>query len=74
MKPLLIVNTFNVLQILSGTFTIIFYAVSVIEQAKGGEHQDVDEVEHEELNAAVLTALVRTIVTAIACGLLLWVS
>jgi len=64
---MIIVNIFNVVQILSGTYTIIFYAVSVLEQAEGGAASDKEA----ELGAAVLTALVRTIGTAIACCLLL---
>ena len=67
LKPLIVVNIFNIVQILSGTYTIIFYAVSVLEQAEGGADTDKEV----ELGAAVLTALVRTIVTACACCLLL---
>lgn len=70
LKPLIVVNIFNVVQILSGTYTIIFYAVSVLEQAEGGADTDKEV----ELGAAVLTALVRTIVTACACCLLLKVK
>ncbi|KAF4519957.1 hypothetical protein B566_EDAN005456 [Ephemera danica] len=74
-KPLLVVNTFNVLQILSGTYTIIFYAVNVIEQAENSEQDPGNPEERtKEFGAAVLTALVRTLVTALACGLLLLVG
>ncbi|XP_059480638.1 facilitated trehalose transporter Tret1-2 homolog [Neocloeon triangulifer] len=70
LKPLIVVNVFNVVQILSGTYTIIFYAVDVLQQAEGGD--ETDQV--AELETAVLTALVRTVITAFACLLLLKVG
>ena len=35
-KPLTIINIFNVLQLISGTFVIVFYAVNLIEDIGKG--------------------------------------
>ncbi|XP_068081986.1 facilitated trehalose transporter Tret1-2 homolog [Anabrus simplex] len=67
-KPFLIVNVFNMLQIFSGTFLVIFYAVDVISETETkGEGMD-------KFVAAVLTAVVRLIFTAVACCLLMWIG
>lgn len=66
LRALLVVNVFNFFQIMAGTFTIIFYAVNVMQQASGGQVTDTQ--------IAILTALTRVILTAIACVLLLHVS
>lgn len=31
LKPLTIINIFNILQLISGTFVIVFYAVNLVE-------------------------------------------
>nr|CAI5829237.1 unnamed protein product [Callosobruchus analis] len=63
LKPLLIVNCFNVAQILSGTYLIVFYAVDILRHVQGGER-----VNH--FLAAVLTACVRFLFSIMA-GVLL---
>lgn len=62
LKPLIIINTFHFLQILSGTFLIVFYAVDII--SKFG-------IDINTMEAAVITAFVRLICTIIFCFLLL---
>ncbi|XP_059484670.1 facilitated trehalose transporter Tret1-like [Neocloeon triangulifer] len=66
LRALLVVNVFNFFQVMGGTFTIIFYAVSVLRQASGGQVSDT--------NIAVVTALTRVLLTTIACFLLLKVG
>lgn len=63
MKPLLIINAFNMLQILSGTYLIVFYAVDILQNIKGTEHLD-------HFVIAVLTACVRFIFSIAASVLL----
>lgn len=53
-KPLIIINVFNILQILSGTYLIVFYAVDILQNIQGSE--DIDH-----FVVAVLTACVRFI-------------
>ncbi|KAK7871482.1 hypothetical protein R5R35_010204 [Gryllus longicercus] len=62
-KPFFIVVTLNIMQIFSGTYLVIFYAVDLLEKANAGM---------DEALAAVLTAAVRVVFTAVACGLLSW--
>ncbi|KAJ8967883.1 hypothetical protein NQ317_013785 [Molorchus minor] len=62
-KPFIIINVFNTMQILSGTYIIVFYAVDILSQVQGGENMD-------HFLAAVLTACVRFIFTIIASCLL----
>jgi nitrate/nitrite transporter NarK len=66
LRSLLIVNAFNFFLIMAGTFTIIFYAVNIMQQATGGHISDK--------HIAIVTALTRVILTGIACVLLLHVS
>ncbi|KAL5273628.1 hypothetical protein ACFFRR_000395 [Megaselia abdita] len=61
-KPLLIVNIFNVLQLFSGTFLVVFYANDIISEFGG----DVDANK-----ASVLTSVVRVACTTLFCFLLL---
>lgn len=35
LKPLLLINAFNMLQILSGSYVVIFYAVDIVKDAGG---------------------------------------
>lgn len=62
-KPLIIINIFNVLQILSGTYLIVFYAVDILKYVQGGETFD-------HFLIAVLTACVRFIFSVVASLLL----
>ncbi|XP_073956671.1 facilitated trehalose transporter Tret1-like [Choristoneura fumiferana] len=62
LKPLLLINLFNMLQILSGSYVVIFYAVGIFEESGGSLDPHV---------AANASALVRLCVTVIACILLL---
>lgn len=62
-KPFLLVTTLNILQIFSGTYLVIFYAVDLIHKADPNMDQYL---------AAVLTAVVRLVFTAVACVLLSW--
>ena len=66
MKPLFIVSLFYFVQVTSGTYLIIFYAVEVITQAGGREGLGIDR-----FLAAVLTAGDRLIFTFFMCFLLL---
>ncbi|XP_059484673.1 facilitated trehalose transporter Tret1-like [Neocloeon triangulifer] len=63
LRALMVANVFNFFQVMAGTFTIIFYAVSVLQQATGGQVSDTD--------VAVITALTRVILTTMACFMLL---
>ncbi|KAG5881799.1 hypothetical protein JTB14_037095 [Gonioctena quinquepunctata] len=58
LKPLIIINLFNVMQILSGTYLIVFYAVDILKHVQGGENLD-------NFIAALLTACVRFIFSLI---------
>lgn len=62
-KPLVIINVFNVLQILSGTYLIVFYAVDILQNIQGGKNID-------HFLIAVLTACVRFIFSVAASILL----
>lgn len=63
LKPLIIINVFNALQLISGTYIIVFYAVDMIRDIGGG---NVDNY-----LAAVITAVIRMIFSLVACILLL---
>ncbi|XP_060528434.1 facilitated trehalose transporter Tret1-like [Cylas formicarius] len=62
LKPLLIINLFNILQILSGTYLIVFYAVDILSHLNG------ESFDH--FLAASLTACVRFLFTIISTLLL----
>lgn len=62
-KPLVIINGFHILQILSGTYLVVFYAVDIISDMGGS---DINTMQ-----AAVLTAVVRLVFTCLYCFLLL---
>ncbi|XP_049823251.1 facilitated trehalose transporter Tret1-like isoform X2 [Aethina tumida] len=57
-KPYLIINIFNILQVLSGTYLIVFYAVDILSHIKG------NSLNH--FLAAVLTAGTRFIFSIIS--------
>lgn len=64
-KPFLIINIFNFLQVLSGTYLVVFYAVDIISHIS---NENIDN-----FLAAVLTACVRfmfTIVSSVLLGLI----
>ncbi|XP_017780645.1 PREDICTED: facilitated trehalose transporter Tret1 [Nicrophorus vespilloides] len=65
-KPFIILNIFNIMQIFSGTYLIVFYAVDILSNISGGE------IDH--FLAAVLTACVRFIFTIVASILLAFVG
>ncbi|KAK1137416.1 hypothetical protein K0M31_001926 [Melipona bicolor] len=65
-KPLTIINIFNILQLISGTFVIIFYAVNLIEDIGGGNINNY--------LAAVVTAVTRLLFSSVASILLLKMS
>lgn len=65
LKPLLLINAFNMLQIMSGSYVVIFYAVDIVRDA-GGSLQPT--------TAANASALVRFGVTIFACILLLRIT
>uniref|UniRef100_A0A1A9V8D1 Major facilitator superfamily (MFS) profile domain-containing protein n=1 Tax=Glossina austeni TaxID=7395 RepID=A0A1A9V8D1_GLOAU len=63
-KPLIIVITFAALQILSGTFIVVFYAVDIIAEFGA---------EFDTRTAAIWTAVVRMLCTFIFCVVLLFI-
>lgn len=68
LKPITIVNVFNLVQIVSGTYLVIFYAVNLISET------DDEAGGIDKFLAAVLTAVVRLIFITLACFLLIWVG
>jgi MFS family permease len=68
LKPVAIVNVFNLIQIVSGTYLVIFYAVNLISETGNGAGSI------DTFLVAVLTAVCRLIFIIIACILLLWVG
>ncbi|XP_044754015.1 facilitated trehalose transporter Tret1-like isoform X2 [Coccinella septempunctata] len=62
LKPLVIMNMFNLLQILSGTYLVVFYAVDILKQ--------IQSISTNKFLAAVWTAVARFIFTIIAIILL----
>lgn len=67
LKPLILINVFNVLQILSGTYLIVFYAVDIITEICNFG----DSMQISTMQSAVITALIRLLLTIIYCYLLL---
>ncbi|OAD58904.1 Facilitated trehalose transporter Tret1 [Eufriesea mexicana] len=63
LKPLTIINIFNILQLISGTFVIVFYAVDLIEDIGGNRINNY--------LAAVVTAVTRLLFSSVASVLLL---
>ncbi|XP_076635527.1 facilitated trehalose transporter Tret1-2 homolog [Colletes latitarsis] len=63
LKPLTIINVFNILQLVSGTYIVVFYAVDIVNDIGG------DTI--NSYLAAVCTAVIRTIFSFIASLLLL---
>ncbi|XP_022119148.2 facilitated trehalose transporter Tret1 isoform X1 [Pieris rapae] len=65
LKPLLLINVFNLMQILSGSYVVIFYAVDIVKNSGGSLNPS---------DAAEASALVRLAVSGIACVMLLKVT
>lgn len=42
LKPLLLINAFNMLQIISGSYVVIFYAVDIVKDAGGSLNPHVN--------------------------------
>ncbi|XP_033349895.1 facilitated trehalose transporter Tret1-2 homolog isoform X1 [Bombus vosnesenskii] len=66
LKPLTIINIFNILQLISGTFVIVFYAVNLVEDIGGNRINNY--------LAAVITAITRVLFSSIASVLLLKIN
>lgn len=62
LKPMIIINSFHILLVLSGTYLVVFYAVDIVSEFGG---QEIDT-----MHAAVLTAIIRLIFTVLYCYLL----
>ncbi|KOC58831.1 Facilitated trehalose transporter Tret1, partial [Habropoda laboriosa] len=62
-KPLTIINIFNTLQLISGTYVIVFYGVNLVEDI-GGDSMN-------SYLAAVITAIIRFLFSSVASVLLL---
>lgn len=62
LKPLVIVNIFNLLQVFSGTYIVVFYAVDII--------QHMGDSSIDKFLAAVLTSGVRFLFSIVASALL----
>lgn len=62
LKPMIIINAFHILLVLSGTYLVVFYAVDIVSEF-GGEEIDT-------MHAAVFTAIIRLIFTILYCYLL----
>uniref|UniRef100_A0A336LU66 CSON004705 protein n=1 Tax=Culicoides sonorensis TaxID=179676 RepID=A0A336LU66_CULSO len=62
-KPLFIVNAFYILQVFSGSYLVVFYAVDIIQDFQS-EHID-------SMTAAVYTALIRMLFCLMYCFLVL---
>ncbi|XP_076678894.1 facilitated trehalose transporter Tret1-2 homolog isoform X4 [Andrena cerasifolii] len=66
LKPLTIINIFNILQLISGTYVVVFYAVDLV--------QDIGGDGINNYLAAVITAIVRLLFSLVASALLLKVG
>lgn len=62
-KPLMIINIFNVLQLISGTYIVVFYAVDIVHDI-GGDNINT-------YLAAVITAAIRLLFSLVSSVLLL---
>ena len=69
LKPLILINAYNILQILSGTYLIVFYAVDIITEICNFDEGHSMQI--STMQSAVLTALIRLILTMVYCFLLL---
>jgi Sugar (and other) transporter len=69
LKPLILINAFNILQILSGTYLMVFYAVDIITEICN--FGDDENMQISTMHSAVITALIRLLLTVVYCYLLL---
>jgi hypothetical protein len=69
LKPLIIVSVFYLIQIISGTYLLIFYAVDIITRAGAGDGLGLDG-----FLAAIVTATVRLLFAIMTCFLLRWIG
>jgi hypothetical protein len=69
LKPLIIVSVFYLIQIISGTYLLIFHAVDIITHAGTGDGLGLDR-----FLAAVTTAAVRLLFAVVTCFLLRWIG
>lgn len=60
LKPFFIILTFCILQILSGSYIVIFYSISLISSASGCPEDDINNV-----TVAIMTALVRVVMSLV---------
>jgi hypothetical protein len=67
LKPLIILSVFYLIQIISGTYLVIFYAVDIITQARISDASGLDK-----FLAAVIIAAVRLLFAVLTCFLLRW--
>lgn len=65
LKPLIIVSVFYLIQIISGTYLLIFHALDIITQAGAGDGLGLDR-----FLLAVFTAAVRLLFAVVTCFLL----
>ncbi|XP_066582979.1 facilitated trehalose transporter Tret1-2 homolog isoform X2 [Prorops nasuta] len=63
-KPFIIINIFNILQVSCGTYIVVFYAVDLINDIAGGNSID-------SYLAALITGVIRAIFCIVGCALLL---
>ncbi|XP_049956495.1 facilitated trehalose transporter Tret1-like [Schistocerca serialis cubense] len=66
-KPLLIVNLLNIMQIVSGTFLVIFYGVDIVVKSASSTGS---QIKGETFSVAV--AVVRMVFCVVGCCLLIW--
>jgi len=69
LKPLIIVSVFYLIQIISGTYLLIFYAVDIITHAGTENGLGLDR-----FLVAVVTATVRLLFAVVTCFLLRWIG
>jgi hypothetical protein len=69
LKPLIIVSVFYLIQIISGTYLLIFHAVDIITPANTRDGLGLDR-----FLAAVLTAAVRLLFAVVTCFMLRWIG
>lgn len=66
-KPLLIVNLLSIMQIVSGTFLVIFYGVDIVVKSASSAGSSI-----RGETFSVVVAVVRMLFCAVGCCLLLW--
>jgi len=69
LKPLIIVSVFYLIQIISGTYLLIFYAVEIITYVGTGDDLGLDR-----FLVAVVTAVVRLLFAVVTYFLLRWIG